>query len=720
MLQSSRRWRLFLLALCAVLAVRVLAQSPALTTVGDAVFRADGTPATGILLISWPAFTTSDGHAVAAGTKSVALSSGGVFSVQLAPSVGSTPDGITYTVVYQLGDGTVKTEYWGVGTTSPQTVAEVRTVRGTGTPSGQLATQQYVNAALANVVHLGGNETITGTKQFAVSPVLPSPTQAGEAVNKAYVDASVANAGGGTGANFVLKSGDTMTGPLTLPANPAAPMQASTKEYVDLSAANKPDLINGVVPTTQLGTGIANNSSCLHGDSTWGGCGNGTAGVQAIKYASDFNWSQANNADLSTPGSRTISLTSCPGGVNGTEPHYYFYISGTGTAEAALVTGGTCAGDGQGGTLQFTTANAHPMGYSIGSASGGLQEALIAARFTPTNPSGSSQAGKVIVPPGELKAYATVSVRASNITVDFSGSIIECWTNTPCIFAGDPTISTAFDDITLLNPRGRPTVSGGLQPFIEVRYRGYGRAMARVTNPASIAAEQRGIDDGVRATIGHVKSPQARTSVDCENAALAIVADRAVAASGGSYQVWSDFLPGGAQDIFPGDGLDIDLPSQGATFAAVAEEVVVTVRDVADDHCEYQINFADARNENLAFELDSARSSAALNVSPITNTQVGATTLADLTRAAITRVDSTTASLDAGAAPPNGGGIEARWTDAGWGPNNDQNLAGRFSVQTFTLPRLGKTQDYYLRQYDESNPPRYSRFSAALHIDYPY
>lgn len=63
---------------------------------------------------------------------------------------------------------------------------------------------------------------------------------------------------------------------------------------------------------------------------------------------------------------------------------------------------------------------------------------------------------------------------------------------------------------------------------------------------------------------------------------------------------------------------------------------------------------------------------------------------------------------------------EVRWTDAGWGPDNDQNLAGRFTTQTFTLPRLGKTQDYYLRQYDGSNPRKYSRFSAALHVDYPY
>lgn len=214
---SRWRWRLFLLGLGMSLgALPAAPQTPALTTVSDTVYRADGSPAAGTLLISWPGFTTADGHAVAAGSKSVLLSSNGSFSVQLAPNTGATPAGVVYTVVCQLTDRTVKTESWSVGTTSPETLAQVRTIVGTSSATGQLATQAYVNAALANVVHLSGTETITGTKQFAAAPILPTPTQAGQAVNKGYVDASVANVGSG---NFVSKAGDTMTGPLTLPAD---------------------------------------------------------------------------------------------------------------------------------------------------------------------------------------------------------------------------------------------------------------------------------------------------------------------------------------------------------------------------------------------------------------------------------------------------------------------------------------------------------------------
>ena len=62
---------------------------------------------------------------------------------------------------------------------------------------------------------------------------------------------------------------------------------------------------------------------------------------------------------------------------------------------------------------------------------------------------------------------------------------------------------------------------------------------------------------------------------------------------------------------------------------------------------------------------------------------------------------------------------EVRWSDSGWGPGNDRNLVGRFSIQTFTVPRLGTVQSYFLRQYDASSPTRYSRYSAALHLNYP-
>ena len=62
---------------------------------------------------------------------------------------------------------------------------------------------------------------------------------------------------------------------------------------------------------------------------------------------------------------------------------------------------------------------------------------------------------------------------------------------------------------------------------------------------------------------------------------------------------------------------------------------------------------------------------------------------------------------------------EVRENDYGWGQANDRNLLGRFSTQTFSLPRVARTQNYFLRLYDTSSPPHYSRYSAALHVDFP-
>jgi hypothetical protein len=62
---------------------------------------------------------------------------------------------------------------------------------------------------------------------------------------------------------------------------------------------------------------------------------------------------------------------------------------------------------------------------------------------------------------------------------------------------------------------------------------------------------------------------------------------------------------------------------------------------------------------------------------------------------------------------------EVRVHDYGWGVANDRNLLGRFSTETFTLPRWARSQTYFLRLYDTSSPPKYSRYAAALHVDYP-
>jgi hypothetical protein len=375
MLQASRRrWRLFYLRVgCVLLAMagQALAQTPTLTTISDTVYRADGSPAAGTLLISWPAFISASGATVAAGNNHVTLGTNGSFTAQLAPNAGANPAGTVYTVTYQLSDGTVKTENWSIGTASPETISQVRTLAGTTTQLAQAATQQYVNSQLATVVHLSGSETITGTKQFAVSPVLPTPSQSGQAVNKAYVDSAVTNSGSG---NFVAKAGDTMTGPLTLPADPVAPQQAADKHYIDLLAANKADLAGGRVPTVELGTGMANNTVCLHGDSTWGGC-----------TASEFTTNVQMDAGLTVSGSvqatSFISTGSGPWSLQG----------GFGTLSVAP-SGQSLIGFGANGKLQVSENGAALLEVAKLDTSGNVATA-VALGQTPTQCTGSFATG---------------------------------------------------------------------------------------------------------------------------------------------------------------------------------------------------------------------------------------------------------------------------------------------------------------------------------------
>ncbi|HXY78876.1 MAG TPA: hypothetical protein VEH47_08680 [Candidatus Acidoferrales bacterium] len=260
-----------------------------------------------------------------------------------------------------------------------------------------------------------------------------------------------------------------------------------------------------------------------------------------------------------------------------------------------------------------------------------------------------------------------------------------------------------------------------LNTLIVVSYRGSGRAAADVVNSTSVATLANGADNGERGLVRKMKTPSARTQADCENAALAILDDAVGAAWSGEYETWSDFLPGGAADIFPGDALAVNVPSRGAAFTAIVRRVTIDVADAADDRGMYTIEFANDLATPLAYQDEASATTILLQdmPTPLATTQVGGYYLANLTEAQVTAVSATTVSMDAGMAPPNGWGIEIRLHDYGWGVANDRNLLGRFSTQTFTLPRLARAQTYFLRLYDNSSPPKYSRYAAALHVDYP-
>lgn len=230
----------FILAALLTLCSRPLMAGPAITIVNDVVYRADGNPAAGTLLISWPTFSTNDGKPVAAGSMSLPIGTGGNVMLALAPNEGASPAGTYYKVVLKLDDGTTSTEYWTVPKKSPVKVTDVRSAIVPASVAAQMASKQYVDSTLTvkaddtAVIHKVGDETVSGLKQFALSPLVPDPTVAAAAASKSYVDAAIAGIGAG---DYIRKSGDTMSGALTLAGDPSSTNQAANRHYVDLQVA---------------------------------------------------------------------------------------------------------------------------------------------------------------------------------------------------------------------------------------------------------------------------------------------------------------------------------------------------------------------------------------------------------------------------------------------------------------------------------------------------
>jgi hypothetical protein len=189
-----------------------------------------------------------------------------------------------------------------------------------------------------------------------------------------------------------------------------------------------------------------------------------------IKSATDFRWTAAPTDDLSAPGLKVVHLSRCAPGVNGANPYYWVYIAGTGAAEAPFVTGGTCAGDSGPGTLNFTTVRGHPAGYTLTSATSGIQEASIVAAVSNIggNNHNYQQGGYVRVGPGQFQLYAPLTILVPYQTVDFSGSTVVCNFDADCINVGDQKSYNATSSVTLINPRGEPTIAHGRHAFIAV------------------------------------------------------------------------------------------------------------------------------------------------------------------------------------------------------------------------------------------------------------
>ena len=251
--------------------------------------------------------------------------------------------------------------------------------------------------------------------------------------------------------------------------------------------------------------------------------------------------------------------------------------------------------------------------------------------------------------------------------------------------------------------------------LIAVSYRTSRRSVARLANSGSIATESNGGKlPGTACWIGSDTSPAPRSSTDCENAASAIlaVATSRAAAWTGKYTEWNADQQG---DVWPGDVLAVASSSAGLTANLVVRNVQLDLANTRPSLAKYTISFANDWADDLSIKTSSSvPADAWLPQQPET-----ATPLSNLNSLAITSVTSSVIQIAAGVAAPSGGGFEVRRRDWSFTPGPGPDLVLRSPVPNFTIPRQAAMEQYYIRMYDGSTPPNYSRFSSAVFVNLP-
>jgi hypothetical protein len=259
---------------------------------------------------------------------------------------------------------------------------------------------------------------------------------------------------------------------------------------------------------------------------------------------------------------------------------------------------------------------------------------------------------------------------------------------------------------------GRVPIAGEI---VTVTYRIAQRAVARLEDPASVAAEAAGNMPGTAQWLGKVSKPEARSSMDCESAAMAVLsfASSRAAAVSGSYDAVNP------PDVWPGDVLALTSASQ--TMSVVVRQVEIADGMARPEMLTYKMAFANDWAESLGLPL--SESIAPDTLLPLTAMSSplppGSNVLANLQQLQVVSATGTALQVDSGTAPPAGGGLEVRRRDGDFGPGVDQDLVLRSPVRSFSIPREGQIEHYYIRMYDASTPPLYSRFSSAVFTDLP-
>jgi hypothetical protein len=258
---------------------------------------------------------------------------------------------------------------------------------------------------------------------------------------------------------------------------------------------------------------------------------------------------------------------------------------------------------------------------------------------------------------------------------------------------------------------------------ITLTYRAAGAACARVIDPASIAAEAAVAgDDGRRAVVLSDVAPPPRSSVEAELAALAYLDEHTAARYEGRYTTWGSFAESWPR---PGGLLQVRTPARQPEFSALVRGVTSELRELGGEHILHTLDFGQPSHfEDLLRRFtpaDQVLAPEAESPPEVERAETGTSFIADAPAFRLADFNPAEFTVDMGAPPPPGGRYEVRRSDQGWSTGttagSGQNLLGTFATASFTLPRSGEVQRFFIRPV--AGTGQTSRYASLLAMHFP-
>jgi len=585
-----------------------------------------------------------------------------------------------------------------------------------------------IGSVVHNLSEADGTLNLAGLQASLVKPLANDITVCGQVEPAAYVTEYF--------------QGDGTTTLFQLTEEPYSPPESQNKPFIELF--EEPQIDRAIWQVIDTGSRISLTSAgltCTGGNGADGGTTVSTvAGVElggsVVFEAGGVLFGSVTEGILNGIFGGPIQTSNCIAG---------FQISqASGTTQITALINGATAGS------PFSVTTGHM--YTLRLRTYCNESQRVTAGFTSIDGNGQHSYGGLYIPAGGsllLEVQDTTGYVASEPVILYSGSV----SNLPAVLTAALLSSTNLEcsiarfevsqhgPVWVINtpPNGSPTVRrlgtiaqgadcrmerlGKLQFYptsipqagelIAVNYRTRHRAVARLANAASIAEESNGgLRPGTSAWIGSVTSPEPRSSLDCENAASPLMdfATNRGAAWQGKYTAWNLETQG---DVWPGDLLAVTSTSINMTANLVVRTVELELSCTSPGLVKYVLNFANDWAEALAIKTsEHVPADVWLPQQP-----ESVPPLANLNELQILSVTSSAINVNAVATPPASGGFEVRRKDWAFGPGTDSDLVLRSPVNNFTIPREAAMERYYIRMYDGSTPPNYSRFSTAVFVN---